>query len=345
MFLDLDRFKLVNDSLGHVAGNELLREVARRLRGLRAARRSGGAARRRRVRRAAGEPGDPADRHARWPSACWRASAQPLCIGGTEVLPAASLGITFSDLGYRTVDEVLRDADLAMYEAKADGRGRVALFDSSMHERVRRRSCSSRPTCATRSAKAQLSLQFQPIVRPANRYRLSGFEALARWHAPASAAPIAPAVFIALAEETGQIEALTAWVIDHAVAQLARWRQQAAAARGAGHARQHLGPRPGSGPAWWPRCSAVLARHGAAAGALTLEITETTLMSRLDVALVTLQALREAGVQLQHRRLRHRLLVAGLPEHAADRQPEDRPQLRDAACARGRRTWRSCGRC
>jgi predicted signal transduction protein with EAL and GGDEF domain len=132
------------------------------------------------------------------------------------------VGITFSDLGYRTVDEVLRDADLAMYEAKAGGRGRVALFDSSMHEKVAEK-LALENDLRHAIGDGQLSVNFQPLFE-LEPYRLNGFEALARWVHP-QRGPVSPAVFIALAEESGHIEALTDWIINHAVGQLATWRR------------------------------------------------------------------------------------------------------------------------
>ena len=124
LFLDLDRFKVVNDSLGHVAGNTLLGEVGTRLV---ACVRPGDL-----VARLGGDEfaillealQDPAD-GLRLSQRVLDSLSQPLPINGTDVVAGASIGITFSDLGYRTADEVLRDADLAMYEAKAGGRGRV----------------------------------------------------------------------------------------------------------------------------------------------------------------------------------------------------------------------------
>ena len=175
---------------------------------------------------------------------------RPVRLCGTEVLPSCSVGITFSDLGHRAVDEILRDADLAMYEAKAGGRGRVALFDSSMHERVADRMALE--TDLRRAiGEGQLSVHFQPIYQ-LEPYRLCGFEALARWVHP-QRGPVSPAVFIAMAEESGHIEALTDWIIDAAMAQLARWKSTVPDARAPGHACQHLRPRPGPHQPGHPR--------------------------------------------------------------------------------------------
>ncbi len=292
LYLDLDRFKLVNDSLGHGVGNELLREVAARLRAC--------------VRpvdlvaRLGGDEfaalidamGDPhvalqlADR-------VLDELSRPTQLLGTEVIAGVSIGITFSDLGYRTADEIMRDADLAMYEAKAAGRGRVVRFDSSMHHKVAEK-LSLETDLRRAIGDGQLSVHFQPIYQ-LEPYRLSGFEALARWVHPQRGA-ISPAVFIALAEESGQIEALTDWIIDHAMAQLARWKSDRPG-------RQRLSMHVNICGRDLTRINLaahveqVLQRHQATPGSLTLELTETMLMGRLDVALRTMASLRASGVR------------------------------------------------
>ena len=161
LFVDLDRFKVVNDSLGHLAGNALLREVAQRLL---ACVRPGDL-----VARLGGDefallleamatPQDGLGLAQRM----LQALAQPLCINGTEVVPGASIGVTVSAPGYRSADEVLRDADLAMYAAKAGGRGRVVMFDSSMHARVAQKLALEADLRKAIGA-GQLSVQFQPL--------------------------------------------------------------------------------------------------------------------------------------------------------------------------------------
>ena len=290
LFLDLDRFKVVNDSLGHIAGNALLREVARRLSD---SVRPGDL-----VARLGGDEfavlleqvHEPEDATALAQRLLESVSA-PMMINGTEVLPGASIGITLSDLGYRTADEVLRDADLAMYAAKADGRRRVMLFDQSMHERIAEK-LKLEGDLRRAIGEGQLSLVFQPLYN-LEPHRLSGFEALARWVHP-ERGPIGPDVFIALAEESGHIEALTAWVINRAVEQLAQWQAT----------EDHTGPldmhvnisgRDLGNAALVPLVRELLQRHAVPAHCLTLEITETTLMGNLEVALGALRALREVG--------------------------------------------------
>jgi len=292
VFLDLDRFKVVNDSLGHNAGNLLLREVAQRL-------------------RVCVRPGDLVARLGGDEFAILLDNVQateqaltlaqrvldalmlPILINGAEVVPGASVGVTFSDLGYRAVDEVLRDADLAMYEAKAAGRGRVVAFDVSMHERVAEK-LALETDLRHAIGEGQLKVMFQPLyyLQP---YGLYGFEALARWEHP-TRGPVSPAVFIAMAEESGHIEELTSWVIDHSVAQLAAWRRQSPHLANLGM-HVNISGRDLGRVDLAAEVQQVLARHALPGANLTLEITETTLMGRLDVALKTLGDLREAGVQ------------------------------------------------
>ena len=289
-FLDLDRFKVVNDSLGHAAGNEMLMKVARRL----------------------VDNVRPSDLVARLggdefavllDKLCEREPtlalaerlllvlAEPMRINGTEVIPSASIGITFGDMDYRSADEVLRDADLAMYAAKADGRRRVVLFDQSMHERIAEK-LRLEGDLRRAIGEGQLSLVYQPLY-DLSPYRLSGFEALARWVHP-ERGPISPEVFITLAEESGHIEALTAWVVERAVGQLTQWR--ASFADGALlDMHVNISGRDLSNAALVPMVREVLQRHALPPHCLTLEITETTLMGKLSVALDTLHALREVG--------------------------------------------------
>ncbi len=291
MFLDLDRFKIVNDSLGHLAGNRLLREVATRL--------SSCVRPCDLVARLGGdefavllEDLHGADVGMRTAQRMLDKLTQPLDMNGTEVVPGASIGITFSDMGYRTVDEVVRDADLAMYEAKAAGRGRVCLFDSSMHERIADKLALEADLRRAIGA-GQLTVMFQPLfyLEP---YRPYGFEALARWVHP-ERGPVSPAVFITLAEESGHIEALTTWIIEHSVAQLARWEATEPHLRGLGM-HVNISGRDLAQPRLVQHVKDVLERHQVAAEQLTLEITETTLMGELELSLKALHELRAMGV-------------------------------------------------
>jgi diguanylate cyclase (GGDEF)-like protein/PAS domain S-box-containing protein len=292
LYLDLDRFKMVNDSLGHAAGNELLREVAARLRTSLRPRdlvaRLGGdefAA----LVDAAGEP----DAALRLADRVVDELSRPTHLLGTEVVPGVSVGITFSDLDHRTAEEIMRDADLAMYEAKAAGRGRVVRFDRSMHSKVAEK-LSLETDLRRAIGNGQMSVHFQPIYQ-IEPFALSGFEALARWVHPQRGA-ISPAVFIALAEESGHIEVLTDWIIDEAMAQLARWKN---GRPGRQHLCMHVNicGRDLTRISLASHVQQVLSRHKATPGSLTLELTETMLMGRLDVALRTMASLRASGVR------------------------------------------------
>ena len=293
MYLDLDRFKLVNDGLGHPAGDELLREAARRLvacvrpKDL--------------VARLGGDEFAILLEETQNPShvvglgeRLLEALKEPVRINGTEVRPLASIGVAFSDLGYSEPDEILRDADLAMYKAKAEGKGRMALFDASLHEQLGHK-LQLEADLRHAIEERQLTLAFQPLF-DLEPYRLNGFEALARWHHPVRG-EISPGVFIALAEEIGCIDALTTWAIDAAVRQLAAWRRDAphledlvmhVNVSGKDLSRRQL----------VPHVREVLKRHQLPARLLTLELTESTLMEQRELAMRSLAELRELGCKL-----------------------------------------------
>ena len=219
--------------------------------------------------------------------------SRPTYLLGTEVTSGVSVGITLSDIGDRTADEIMRDVDLAMYEAKAAGRGRVVRFDGSMHGKVAEK-LALETDLRRAIGDGQMHVHYQPIYQ-LEPFRLNGFEALARWEHPQRGA-ISPAVFIPLAEETGHIEALTDWIVDQAMAQLARWKRDIP---GRQHLCMHVNicGRDLTRVSLASHVEQVLRRHQAKPGSLTLELTETMLMGRLDVALRTMASLRVSGVR------------------------------------------------
>ncbi len=219
LFLDLDRFKLVNDSLGHHVGDRLLVAVARRLE---SALRPGDT-----VARLGGDEftillDDVCDaREATVIAERIQETLQdPFHLDGRELVVAASIGIAPADAD-AAPEDVMRDADVAMYRAKAEGKGRHAVFDARMHELVMRRLDLETDLRGAIEAD-QIDVAYQPLVQVATG-RIVGFEALARWHGP-DGRPIDPADFVPIAEETGLIVALGRRVFERACAEMAEWR-------------------------------------------------------------------------------------------------------------------------
>jgi len=293
VFIDLDRFKVVNDSLGHAAGNELLKQIAQRL--TRVVNRHDV------VARLGGDEfamllesiESQADAVG-IANAALRAIEVPVLINGTELQPNASIGITFSDMGYRTVDEMLRDADLAMYQAKVEGRHRIALFDSTMHEQIVDK-LNLESEMRKSIAENQLALVYQPIYRLVDR-QLVGFEALMRWTHPTRGA-VSPGRFIPLAEESGFIKELTAWALNRAVQQLAEWHRICPSAADIG-IHVNVSGADLTDQDLVGSVAAVLSRHAVEAERLTLEVTETMLMSKLKLSMANVDGLQRLGVGL-----------------------------------------------
>ena len=217
--LDLDRFKAVNDTLGHPAGDTLLRLVSLRLRDV-----IGDLGQ---VGRLGGDEFEvvlPAtsskDELSGLAQGVIDSLSRPYTINGTVVSIGASVGIVTSDYDDRTSDDLMRDADLALYAAKAAGKGCCRFFAPAMHESARERQLME-SDLRVALEKDQLKLVFQPCV-DASSEEVTGFEALIRWHHPEHG-PISPVVFIPLAEEIGLIDEIGEWVLRTACAQAARW--------------------------------------------------------------------------------------------------------------------------
>ncbi|MGH8982963.1 MAG: putative bifunctional diguanylate cyclase/phosphodiesterase [Acidimicrobiia bacterium] len=303
LFVDLDRFKVVNDSLGHAAGDELLVEVARRLANEVAAGDT--------VARIGGDefvvlcmiPRDRAvlvDLAARLrsgladlPDKILRAVAAPIRLPEAEVTITASMGVAVADTSTMpSPEDILGDADAAMYLAKQKGRAGFEVFDPAVHERTGGRLTTEH---ALRNALDQheLRLVFQPAFDLHTR-RVVGVEALVRWKHPQRGL-IDPAEFLPLAEETGLILPLGAWVLTEACALAARWTGRT------GHERRmwvNLSAQQVADPDLLGTVKRVLERTGLSPDQLGLELTETTLMHEAEPAIALLQALRELGVAL-----------------------------------------------
>jgi diguanylate cyclase (GGDEF)-like protein/PAS domain S-box-containing protein len=290
-FIDLDRFKLVNDSLGHEAGDELLRLVAPRLAG--AIRRSDTLARLGGDEFAVLCEDLPSDvTVARIASQLMSALGEPIVLNGDDQVVSASIGIALGD-GGSSAAELLRDADAAMYQAKAAGRGRFELFDEGMRGRVLDRVRTESALRTALTDEDQIYVQYQPLVSLRSG-QIVGAEALARWRHP-DRGPVSPAEFIPVAEDSGLIHQLGAQVMRRAARECSAWQGNPDFAGIAVNVsiRQLVQPEEVA-----RLVREVMAAEGIAPGFLTLEITESALIERLDEARNTLESLRGLGVHL-----------------------------------------------
>jgi len=292
MYLDFDRFKMVNDSLGHKAGDELLVNLARRLQGVLRptdliARLGGDEFAI--LLEDIGRERDAVDLAERIQKELQKAFQ----LGDMEVTISASIGITFSSNGYLTSEQIIRDADIAMYKAKSKGKGQYALFDSSLHQHV---AAQLKLENELRRAlgQGQIYLEYQPIYCLPEQ-RLIGFEALVRWKHP-ERGTLEPAIFIPTAEETGLIVPLGNWVLIEACRQLAAWKS----AHGQSGLRMsvNVSSLQLTHPEFVARVSEALAAASLDASELTLEVTESVLMDGIENAVSTLNELRAMGVTL-----------------------------------------------
>jgi len=214
LYLDMDRFKVINDSLGHLAGDDYLREIARRL--LTCVREPD------LVARLSGDEFAVLLEDVPMPGTAVRVAqrilkdlARPLMIEGKELEPSASIGIAIADSGYHLADDLLRDADIALYRAKSLGRKRFELFDASLQKRA-----VDVLTMERELRVALLENQFVPYFQPILRLdtnQVQGYEALIRWNHPAQGL-IGPGEFLGIAEESGNIEAIDWWMFEHSSA-------------------------------------------------------------------------------------------------------------------------------
>lgn len=293
LFIDLDRFKVINDSLGHLLGDELLIEAARRLKA--SVRPSDTLARFGGDEFAVllediAEPG-PAVRVA---ERIQKALKAPFMLEEREVYSSASIGIAVSHRDTELPQDLLRDADTAMYRAKARGRAAYAIFDANMHAQV-----VSQLRLETELRRAleedRLEVFFQPIVKMKSG-RPTGYEALVRWRHE-ERGYILPGEFIHIAEESGLIFPLGERVLDLACAQLAQWQEQAPDTRELFisvnlSSRQLL-----QGDVADSVCSC-LRKHGLEGKQLVLEVTEKGLMVESEQVTSALQSLVASGVRL-----------------------------------------------
>jgi diguanylate cyclase (GGDEF)-like protein len=293
LFLDLDRFKVVNDSLGHMTGDQLLVGVARRLE---ATMRPGDT-----VSRLGGDEftvllddlNDAGEAEA-VAERLQRELALAFNLGSHEVFTTVSIGIALSSPDYHRPEDILRDADTAMYRAKQLGKARYEMFDQEMHARAVDRLGLERDMRRA-VERRELFLQFQPIVSLATG-SLRGFEALVRWRHPERGV-IPPTKFIPIAEETGMIIPIGKWVLGEACRQMSRW-QKLSQIDGPLPMSVNLSGRQFLQPDLLEQVEEVLRETGLDPRSLKLEITETVVMENIEMATHTLEQLRALGVEL-----------------------------------------------
>ncbi len=287
LFLDIDGFKLINDSLGHQVGDRVLQTVGSKIKG-----------EMRDADVAARFGGDEfvillTDTEPRMAMvAAHRVQAtlsQPHSLDGHEIVTRVSIGIASSDIEYASAEDVVRDADTAMYRAKTTEPGTVAYFDATMHESALRRAEMAREVLRG-LMEDQFEVHYQPIVDLTSG-RTDRFEALVRWRHP-ERGMLQPADFLAAIEETALIVQLGHWVVNEVCSKLAEW-----------------GPRVVnvsvnvSDKEFWSQdllthVLTTLKRHDLTPDRLTLEITETILMRRPELSLRLMHRLHEAGLLL-----------------------------------------------
>jgi diguanylate cyclase (GGDEF)-like protein len=292
LFADIDDFKVINDSLGHRAGDELLVAAAERL-------------------TAAVRPGDTIARFGgdefvillerimslsdlrRIADRVAGEIKRPFVLDGRRRFLSSSIGIAVADGTDVTAEELLRDADAAMYQAKERGKAQLEFFDRSVRSRaVERLELEAELRDALTAG--QLSLAYQPEVMLSDTTRMFGVEALLRWQHPQLGA-ISPARFIPVAEQSGLIVEIGEWVLGEACRQAAAWRAE-------GHTdfvmAVNLSPRQLSSPQLAGVVETALQVNGLPPSALCLEITESAIMEHPEAAQRILQGLKTLGVRL-----------------------------------------------
>jgi diguanylate cyclase (GGDEF)-like protein len=291
LFLDLDRFKIINDSLGHHAGDELLETIARRLRTcLRAVDT---------VARLGGDEfavllEDIQDSREALHVAqrLQDAIKQPVMLENEEVFTTASIGIAINVNGYDKPESILRDADSAMYQAKQSGKNRHELFDKNIHTRALmmlklenqlRRALKRR----------EFFLCYQPVVS-IHDGSIKGFEALIRWQHPERGL-VPPNEFIPIAEEAGLTAGIGAWVLSEACGQLARWQKEGFRDY---FVSVNLSATQFADTGLAEHVEGILEANGLDPALLHLEITESVVMGNAEKSCATLKELRDLGVHL-----------------------------------------------
>ena len=293
LFLDLDHFKTVNDTLGHMLGDQLLIMVAKRLQdSLRAADT---------IARFGGdefvfllEDLDETNDVIQVAERILMDLSAPFNLAGHEVNVSASIGIVLSSSGYEKAEEILRDADIAMYRAKNLGRNRYVIFNSAMRANVVHHLELEKGLRAALENR-QFELHYQPITSIKTR-QISGFEALLRWRHPEKGL-IPPSEFIPFAEETGLILPIGAWVLREGCRQMSEWQQRFPTEPPLAISI-NLSNKQFSQPDLFEQVEVALKESGLPPQTLQLEITESVIMENAELTIATLDRLVAMGVKI-----------------------------------------------
>lgn len=294
LFLDIDRFKVINDSLGHMRGDQLLIEVTHRLT---TCLRPGDS-----VARLGGDEfcvliddvNDVSDA-TRVANRIQASMQEPFSVAGQEVFATVSVGIALSDKGYDRPEDLLRDADTAMYRAKALGKNRYEVFDKVMHARAVAL-LSLETDLRWAIERHEFQVHYQPIVALQND-KIVGFEALLRWQHPQRGL-VMPSEIIPVAEETGLIVPIGLWVLTEACHQLRKWQEQFPSDPPIS-VSVNLSAKQFIQPNLVESIEDILRDTGLNPSCLKLELTESVVMDNPQAAAATLRRLRDLDVQLQ----------------------------------------------
>lgn len=286
LWLDLDRFKQINDTLGHAAGDVVLHAVAARLRKL--------AGDKGMLARFGGDefilvvPIAGAEAALAFGEDVRRTVSEPESADGITIDFSASIGLSISAPGQQSADELLRHADVALYEAKAKGRNCVVVFDPEMEERLLKNK-QIENDLKRAIPNGELELYFQPIV-DLKSGKVASFEALLRWHHPVHGG-IPPGLFIPIAEATHQIDAITEWVLDAACAAASKWPDDISVC-------VNISPPLLKARKLPPMVLEALLKHGLQPRRLELEITESVLVEDNPNVRVVLDGFQKLGIRL-----------------------------------------------
>jgi diguanylate cyclase (GGDEF)-like protein len=286
LMLDLDRFKEVNDTLGHLVGDALLKAVAERLR--KGMRQTATVARFGGDEFCVVDSFHPKDDPEALPRRIQEIIGEPMELEGHTVSVSTSIGIAMAPLHGMDPDELLKRADLALYRAKSDVRGSYRVFEPEMDAALQARRALEQDLREALK-QGQLELYYQPIVRLDNN-EITAFEALIRWMHPVRGV-VPPDAFLPLAEETGLILNLTEWVLQEACAEAATWPEHIKVA-------VNLSVSQFKSRSMMPAVTAALEQTGLSPQRLELEITETVMLNDVESAFAAFRQLRQLGVRI-----------------------------------------------